>query len=72
MARRRIVVGETGAVPVRPDDPQAVATVSASVPYQLSIPPTSEVPPFPPVHVRGARWRPGRAGRRRHRPAVAA
>ncbi|MFJ8933371.1 hypothetical protein ACIRLA_43100 [Streptomyces sp. NPDC102364] len=47
-------------------------SASVPVPYQLSIPPTSEVPPFPPVHVRGARWRPGRAGRRRHRPAVAA
>ncbi|MER5439817.1 hypothetical protein [Streptomyces sp. NPDC002790] len=47
-------------------------SVSVPVPYQLSIPPTSEVPPFPPVHVRGTRWRPGRAGRRRRRPAVAA
>ncbi|MGY0485999.1 RcpC/CpaB family pilus assembly protein [Streptomyces sp. WG-D5] len=45
--------------------------MSASVPYQLSIPPTTEVPPFAPVRVRGARWRPGRAGRRRRGPVVA-
>ncbi|MFZ3570004.1 hypothetical protein ACOKM5_23645 [Streptomyces sp. BH097] len=47
-------------------------SASVPVPYELGIPPTSEVPPFPPVRVRGARWRPGRSGRRRRRPAVAA
>ncbi|MYW69253.1 hypothetical protein GTY65_35070 [Streptomyces sp. SID8379] len=55
-----------------------MTTVSAAPdPYQFrtppfSTPPTSEVPPFPPVRVRGGRWRPGVPGRRRHRPAVAA
>ncbi|MFI0239787.1 hypothetical protein [Streptomyces sp. NPDC016845] len=40
-------------------------------PAQLSTPPTSEVPPFPPVRVRGPRWRHGRPGRRRG-PALVA
>ncbi|MFI7386045.1 RcpC/CpaB family pilus assembly protein [Streptomyces sp. NPDC049813] len=41
-------------------------------PAQLSTPPTSEVPSFPPVRVRGARGRTGRPGRRRRGPAVVA
>ncbi|WP_306332186.1 RcpC/CpaB family pilus assembly protein [Streptomyces sp. KL109B] len=45
--------------------------MSASDSYELSIPPTSEVPSFPPVRVRGARWRSGRSGRRRRGPSAA-
>ncbi|MFJ9040387.1 RcpC/CpaB family pilus assembly protein [Streptomyces sp. NPDC102406] len=45
---------------------------ATTLPAQLSTPPTSEVPSFPPVRVRGPRWRPGRAGRRRRGPAVVA
>ncbi|MGP3772696.1 hypothetical protein ACTWJ8_17905 [Streptomyces sp. SDT5-1] len=47
-------------------------SAAVSVPYELNIPPTSEVPPFPPVRVRGGRWRPGRGGGRRGRSAVVA
>ncbi|MEV5611847.1 RcpC/CpaB family pilus assembly protein [Streptomyces sp. NPDC052225] len=44
-----------------------------SPPARLSTPPTSEVPAFPPVRVRGGRLRSGRrGGPRRARPAVAA
>lgn len=65
-------------------DPQAVTTVLPSSPSPApsprlslsaaprpSTPPTSAVPSFPPVRVRGGRWR-GRAARQRRRPAVAA
>ncbi|MFI7009927.1 hypothetical protein [Streptomyces sp. NPDC050145] len=45
-------------------------SAAAPVPYRLSTPtpPTSEVPPFPPVRVRGGRLRTGRGGPRRGRP----
>ncbi|MET9495905.1 RcpC/CpaB family pilus assembly protein [Streptomyces sp. NPDC006552] len=46
--------------------------MSTTPPAQLSTPPTSEVPSFPPVRVRGARGRAGRPGRRRRGPAAVA